>query len=287
LLYGDDPRKTQGAIYIAVFWPTLLLVMYCFTRAAFSDPGSPASYNIKIASTREEEEAALMPDQYRPVRDHGKLILVPRASARICGLCNAPKPARCHHCSACHRCFLKMDHHCVWLNRCVGYYNYKYFFCLLLWGWLFCGFIFGATLQVLIRQLVDGQLEGVSVVYVIMAFLAFALAVSTLMLFCYHCYLIGAGMTTVEHLEHQEEKEDLRRRAQYQARYASGPSTSNLPSAQPSLFSYSEGSVWRNYCAVLGPDPLLWVIPCQTAPGNGIRFAHEECTVRLHTTPPV
>lgn len=43
--------------------------------------------------------------------------------ASICRKCISPKPQRTHHCSVCDRCVLAMDHHCPWLNNCVGYYN--------------------------------------------------------------------------------------------------------------------------------------------------------------------
>ncbi|XP_024280117.1 palmitoyltransferase ZDHHC16A isoform X2 [Oncorhynchus tshawytscha] len=47
----------------------------------------------------------------------------------MCKKCIIPKPARTHHCAICNTCILKMDHHCPWLNNCVGHFNQRYFFC--------------------------------------------------------------------------------------------------------------------------------------------------------------
>ncbi|ELK31417.1 Palmitoyltransferase ZDHHC7 [Myotis davidii] len=44
-----------------------------------------------------------------------------------CPKCCCIKPERAHHCSICKRCIRKMDHHCPWVNNCVGEKNQRFF----------------------------------------------------------------------------------------------------------------------------------------------------------------
>lgn len=57
---------------------------------------------------------------------------------RMCQRCLRTKPDRCHHCSQCNKCILKMDHHCPWVANCIGFNNYKYFLTMLLNASLSC-----------------------------------------------------------------------------------------------------------------------------------------------------
>ena len=59
-----------------------------------------------------------------------------------CKRCRVPRPPRTHHCQICRKCVLAMDHHCPWMNNCVGYYNYRYFLLFLLF--LFICVVYGA-----------------------------------------------------------------------------------------------------------------------------------------------
>lgn len=45
----------------------------------------------------------------------------------VCTRCETYRPPRAHHCRICKRCIRRMDHHCPWINNCVGERNQKFF----------------------------------------------------------------------------------------------------------------------------------------------------------------
>ena len=46
----------------------------------------------------------------------------------------------------CNRCILKMDHHCPWINNCVGMLNMKFFLQFLIYTFVFCTLVFICTI---------------------------------------------------------------------------------------------------------------------------------------------
>lgn len=50
-----------------------------------------------------------------------------------CDQCQLKRPLRSGHCKTCVSCVIERDHHCVWLDTCIGKYNHRsFFFCLLI-----------------------------------------------------------------------------------------------------------------------------------------------------------
>ena len=44
-----------------------------------------------------------------------------------CDKCYVVKTPSVHHCSLCRGCVIKRNHHCPWINNCVGQFNQKFF----------------------------------------------------------------------------------------------------------------------------------------------------------------
>ena len=51
-----------------------------------------------------------------------------------CFICDSLMPPYVFHCSECGKCVAYMDHHCPWINNCVGYYTQKVFFLFNFYG---------------------------------------------------------------------------------------------------------------------------------------------------------
>lgn len=46
---------------------------------------------------------------------------------KLCPECFVIKTPRSFHCSTCNQCIERYDHHCVWLNNCIGIKNHRLF----------------------------------------------------------------------------------------------------------------------------------------------------------------
>ncbi|KAL4953223.1 DHHC palmitoyltransferase-domain-containing protein [Aspergillus filifer] len=136
---------------------------------------------------------------------------------KYCKTCSIWRPPRCYHCRVCDNCVETLDHHCVWLNNCVGRRNYRYFFAFVSTSTLLALFLLGASLA---HLLVYRAREGISfgdtidkwrVPFAMVIYGAIA-APYPASLLAYHLFLVGRGETTREYLNsHKFAKADRHR----------------------------------------------------------------------------
>ena len=250
----DSPDKAQheyGTGCTIAFNIIFALAMISFLRAVFTDPGYiPDSWSVHPDDLESGERTRLMPAvlQTQEKKHDG--------TVRICRKSKPPmyKPDRAHYCRVMQRCVLKMDHFCPWLNNCIGFYNHKYFVLFIVYMAAECIFILVVTTPVfmmIINNMEEVTLDlhdaefHISLTYMMVCLLALGLCAFS----GFHLYLLAGNYTTIEFLE----KRGCQPPPGHVNRYDLG--------------------TWRNVCAVLGDNPLVWPLPVRwTCRGDGLSF---------------
>ncbi|XP_071899043.1 palmitoyltransferase ZDHHC15 isoform X8 [Anas platyrhynchos] len=167
---------------------------------------------------------------------------------RFCDRCQLIKPDRCHHCSVCAICVLKMDHHCPWVNNCIGFSNYKFFLLFLAYSLLYCLYIAATVFKYFIKYWTGELTNGRSKFHVLfLLFVAVMFFVSLMFLFGYHCWLVSRNRSTLEAF--------------------SAPVFQNGPDKN----GFNLGFV-KNLQQVFGEEKKLWLLPIASSQGDGHFF---------------
>ncbi|PSS24160.1 Protein like [Actinidia chinensis var. chinensis] len=198
-LYDGGLTSLTAIAVLILFHILVVMLLWSYFTVVFTDPGS-------------------VPPNWRPVLDEERGDTIPLTGSefsdmpadptnsriRYCRKCNQLKPPRCHHCSVCGRCVLKMDHHCVWVVNCVGAFNYKYFLLFLFYTLLETSLVTLSLLPHFIAFFRDEEIAETPGM-VASTFLAFVLnlafALSVLGFLIMHASLVAANTTTIEAYE--------------------------------------------------------------------------------------
>jgi hypothetical protein len=254
----------RGMVQLGISQTLTTLLLICFARAVFTDPGvvpskfewqaeyrqpkivswSSWSHRGSGVSSQDPESGHVIEEPSLPTTREVKHT----GERRFCKWCDTFKPDRTHHCRVCKSCTLRMDHHCPWIANCVGFRNHKFFFLLVFYALVNCWFIV-ITMWETLQRTIDEEVAPRNRFLVV-----FGLTLSVMMgvllktFLSFHVWLMLKATTTIEFCEKRHRR--------------------SSPSQQP---EYDRG-LYENLKAVLGPIPLLWLLPCCPPAGDGVNF---------------
>ncbi|KAJ3668950.1 hypothetical protein LUZ60_010900 [Juncus effusus] len=231
-----------GLANAAAYTALAVICIATYTAAVVKDPGRvPASF---------------VPDMERP---NSPIHEIKRKGGdlRYCQKCCHYKPPRAHHCRVCKRCVLRMDHHCIWINNCVGHENYKAFLIFVFYAVIACIHSFvlivgDATQNVPNKEEIpsnDSSRTSLIICGVLLCPLTLALAI----LLGWHIYLILQNKTTIEHHE--------------------GVRATWLAEKAGNIYRHPYNlGIYQNLITILGPNVCCWFWPSSNYIGSGLRF---------------
>ena len=127
VVYTYVPSGVVSELQIGIVTILLIASLFTFAVACISDPGFITPDNVELYSSSFPRDQVLY------------------AKEKTCESCGyLVRPPRSRHCNACGHCVAKMDHHCPWINNCVGERNMRWFLLFLAVNTLYSayGFLF-------------------------------------------------------------------------------------------------------------------------------------------------
>ncbi|KAJ5768065.1 hypothetical protein N7533_000648 [Penicillium manginii] len=215
-----------------------------FVHASVVDPGiMPRNAHSMPPTIPSDDPLALGPptNDWVMVKLATSEVAAMDVPVKFCKTCNIWRPPRCYHCRVCDNCVETLDHHCVWLNNCVGRRNYRYFFAFVSSCTILSLFLIGASLAHILVYMSREDISFGSAIskwrvpwaMVIYGIVAVPYPTS---LWAYHLFLVGRGETTREYLNsHKFAKSDRHR-------------------------PFTQGNALKNWISVLGrPRPPTYM----------------------------
>lgn len=119
--YPHMPNRFVSSWHKYTGFAIFLICVSTWWKACSTDPGAVTEENV-------EALVEMFPYDERLF------------SEGVCRTCRTKKPARSKHCPLCGICVARFDHHCIWINNCVGIGNHKWFLGFLFWHCVICSY---------------------------------------------------------------------------------------------------------------------------------------------------
>lgn len=120
----------------------------------------------------------------------------------FCRYCNSNVRGDSKHCWECGKCVANYDHHCAWLNTCIGTRNYGSFFVAIWSTLLMCAVVLASGILTLSRHAMDNGviLDGDQCLLLIAILLNSPVFLLVGTLVAFHTFLCYEDITTYEYL---------------------------------------------------------------------------------------
>ena len=119
----------------------------------------------------------------------------------MCTACGTSVSLKAKHCARCDRCVAGFDHHCKWLNNCIGETNYGLFWGLIIALALCTGLQCAFTVSVVTEA--EGSTQALLGLLLALTGVE-CLGVTQLVIF--HAWLWSRGLTTYDFIRERREK---------------------------------------------------------------------------------
>lgn len=195
LQYGETVQIIVGTVYFL----SILALIFAWLKATWCDPSDP-HLKQKDKSDFTQEEFEELP---------------------FCEDCNCPVFPRSKHCRACDKCVHVFDHHCKWLNNCVGQDNYPHFALAVSSVAVMTGIVLICSILILVGFIIDEETledklrevyggtpkEFVIATLTTLVVVNLPLCLLDVQLVLFHVFLTMQGFTTFEYIVNKRDLE--------------------------------------------------------------------------------
>ncbi|KAL8606396.1 hypothetical protein ACOMHN_060301 [Nucella lapillus] len=192
-------------VIVAILYVLLLVFsLTMYFMACCTDPGylrvrKHWKQRVKVSKNNNKEDSECGSDD----SDEGSTMLKFNTEDgdfkyRVCDYCEIEQPMRTKHCEDCGRCVRKYDHHCPWLEACIGERNHKFFWTFLLSTALLIPCTFFIAWNGMTHQLLWGEWIKANVLLFVDLAVLLVGGFVVVGLLGFHTFLMMRGLTTWE-----------------------------------------------------------------------------------------